>query len=199
MEISAWNERYRTGDRSQEDLESSPNPLLAETVEKLLPGKALDLACGTGRNSVWLAERGWRVTAVDGAAAAIELVHKRAALSGVTVETLVADLERHDFHIAPDSWNLILMCFYLQTSLFEPAKRGVKPGGIVLAIVHITEPGEEPTAHRLRPGELKTYFEDFEILHYREGAPNDPAHKRLSAEIVARRPTQNSVIPTGAP
>jgi tellurite methyltransferase len=188
MEISGWNKRYRTGDRSKEDLERSPNPLLAATVEKLFPGKALDLACGTGRNAIWLAERGWRVTAVDGAEAALELLHKRAAQSNVTVETHVADLEKHELRITPDSWDLIVMCFYLQPSLFGPSKRGVRPGGLVLAIVHITEPEEEPTAHRLRPGELKTYFGDFEILHYREGAPDDPAHKRLSAEIVARRP-----------
>jgi tellurite methyltransferase len=188
MEISGWNERYRTGDRAKEDLEQSPNPLLAEIAAKLLPGKALDLACGTGRNAVWLAEHGWRVTAVDGAEAAIGLLQQRAAQRGVTVETQVADLEKGEFRIDPDAWDLILMCFYLQTSLFEPAKRGVKPSGIVLAIVHIAAPGEEPTEHRVRPAELKTYFEDFEILHYREGAPNDPAHKRLSAEIVARRP-----------
>ena len=81
------------------------------------------------------------------------------------------------------------MCFYLQVSLFEPSKRGLKLGGIVLVIVHITAPGEEPTEHRLCPGELKNHFRDFEILHYREGAPNDPAHKRLRAELVARRPT----------
>jgi SAM-dependent methyltransferase len=189
MEIPGWNERYRTGDRSQEDLAPAPNPLLADTAEKLSPGTALDLACGAGRNSIWLAERGWRVTAVDGAETALDLLHKRAAQHGITIETHIADLEKDEFRIAPDSWDLIVMCFYLQKSLFEPCKRGVKAGGIVFAIVHISEPGEEPTAHRLRPGELKTCFEDFEILHYREGPPDDPAHKRLCAEIVARRPT----------
>ena len=188
MEIAQWNERYRTGDRATEDLEPSPNSLLAETVAKLRPGKALDLACGTGRNAVWLAAHGWKVTAVDGAAAAIDLLHKRAAERRVSVEAHVANLEKNEYRIDPGEWDLICMCFYLQVSLFEPAKRGMKPGGIVLVIVHITAPGEEPTNHRLRPGELNTYFQDFEILHYREGAPNDPAHKRLCAEIVARRP-----------
>jgi SAM-dependent methyltransferase len=188
MEISGWNQRYRTDDRVKEDLDAAPNPLLAQVAVKLQPGKALDLACGTGRNAVWLAGCGWRVTAVDGAEAAIELLQHRASQRGVTVEAQVADLEKHEFPIQPDSWDLILMCFYLQTSLFEQVKRGLKPGGTVLAIVHIAAPGEQPTVHRLRAGELKIHFEDFEILHYREGPPNDPAHKRLSAEIVARRP-----------
>ena len=188
MEISKWNERYISGDRANEDLEPSPNSLLALTASNLPAGKALDLACGTGRNAVWLAEHGWQVTAVDGATAAIELLHQRAAKRGVSVHTQLADLEKNEFRIEPGSWDLIAMCFYLQTSLFDPAKLGVKPGGIVLAIVHITASDEELTEHRLRPGELKTYFRDFEVLHYREGAPNDPAHKRLCAEIVARRP-----------
>ena len=189
MEISAWNERYLTGDRAVEDLEPSPNPLLAEIAAGLPPGQALDLACGSGRNAVWLAEHGWKVTAVDGAAAALDLLHKRAAARAVSVETHVANLENNEFRIEPSSWDLIVMCFYLQVSLFEPSKKGLKPGGILLVIVHIAAPGEEPTDHRLRPGALKNYFRDFEILHDREGAPNDPAHKRLCAELVARRPT----------
>ena len=188
MEIGQWDDRYRSGDRAKEDLETSPNPLLAATAAKLVPGKALDLACGTGRNAVWLAERGWQVTAVDASPAAIELLQKRANRSNVSVETHVADLEKREFCIEPDSWGLVAMCFYLQTSLFEPVKRGVKPGGMVIAIVHITPRNEEITEHQLALGELKNYFRGWEIQHYFEGPPNDPAHKRLSAEIAARRP-----------
>jgi hypothetical protein len=80
------------------------------------------------------------------------------------------------------------MCFYLQPDLIEASKLGVVVGGVVLAIVHITEPGEEPTKHRLRPGELAGFFEGWEILHSHEGQPGDPKHRRLSAEIVARKP-----------
>jgi hypothetical protein len=80
------------------------------------------------------------------------------------------------------------MCYYLQRDLFEPAKRGVVPGGIVIAIVHIPEPGDpHMTPFRLAPGELAGYFKDFEILHQYEGPSHDPAHKRWVAEIVARR------------
>ena len=132
MEIRAWDERYRSGDRASEDLEAAPNPLLIETAAKLRPGKALDLACGAGRNAIWLAERGWRVTAVDGAASAIEILRRRAAERGATIETQIADLEKGEYRIEPGSWDLIAMSFYLQTSLFEPAKRGVRPGGVVL-------------------------------------------------------------------
>ena len=188
MEIQSWDERYRSGERRAEDLDARPTPRLVESAEKLTPGSALDLACGSGRNALWLAEHRWNVTAVDGSPVAIEILRNRASDRGVTLNAKVADLEKSEYRIEPASWNLIAICYYLQRDLFEPAKLGVAPEGILISIVHITESGEEPTAHRLRPGELESYFQGWEILHYREGRPNDPAHERSVAEIVARKP-----------
>jgi tellurite methyltransferase len=185
MEIQGWDERYRSGARRAEDLDAVPAPLLVEFAKEMVRGKALDLACGTGRNALWLAKQGWSVTAVDGSRAAIEILRSRASELSLSVNARVADLEKFEYRIEPSHWNLIAMCYYLQRDLFEPAKQGVAPGGILIAIVHITEPGEEPTAHRLRPGELETYFQGWKILHYREGNPLDPAHQRPVAEIVA--------------
>lgn len=186
MDIRGWDERYR----SDEDFEAAPTPLLVETAKRLPPGKALDLACGTGRNALWLAQNGWSVAAVDGSRAAIEILRKRASDRGLSLDTQVADLERGQFRIEPATWNLIAMCYYLQRDLFEPAKMGLAPGGVLVAIVHITEPGEEPTFKRLRAGELADYFPGWEILHHYEGKPKDPAHRRSVAEIVARRPPE---------
>jgi len=189
MEIQGWDERYRSRLRAAEDLDATPTPLLVEAAKSLAPGKALDLACGTGRNALWLAEQGWSVIAVDGSPAAIEIMRSRASERGVTMNIRIADLERSEYQIEPSVWNLVAICYYLQRDLFEPAKQGVVPGGILVSIVHITEPGEEPTAHRLRAGELENYFQGWEILHSREGSPNDTAHQRSVAEIVARRPS----------
>lgn len=187
MELSGWDERYRTGHRA-EDRETEATPLVTETAAKLRPGAALDLACGAGRNALWLAEHGWNVTAVDGAPSAVEIVRRRARERGLSVDVRVADLERQGYRIERAAWDLILMCYYLQRDLFAPAKQGLAPGGVLLAIVHVTESGEEPTAHRLRPGELREYFRGWEIMHDREGRPRDRAHQRPVAEIVARRP-----------
>ena len=187
MDIRNWNDRYRVGERLAEDFSLAPTPLVERTAISLKPGTALDLACGTGRNALWLAEHGWSVTAVDGASAAIDELGRRATERGVAVETKTADLEA-EYAIEPRAWDLILICYYLQRDLFERAKEGVKPGGILLTIVHITDAGEEPTAHRLRPGELEEYFAGWEILHRYEGPPADVAHRRSVAEIVARRP-----------
>jgi len=188
VEINQWDERYRLRERAEDDLDAAPTPLVVAAAGNLKPGKALDLACGAGRNALWLAEHGWDVTAVDGAATAIEILRNRALERGLKINAAVTDLEEGDFVIEPSRWDLIAMCYYLQRNLFEPAKQGVVPGGVVISIVHITEPGEEPTAHRLRPGELEKYFAGWEILRCYEGKPKDSAHHRAVAEIVARRP-----------
>lgn len=189
MDLTGWNERYRSAARPKEDLETAPTPLLVETAQRLTPGRALDLACGAGRNALWLAQHGWQVTAVDGASAAIELLRERATAQGLPVRAEIADLEAGAFTIEESAWDLIAICYYLQRDLFAPAKLGVAPNGVLLAIVHTTEGGEEPTATRLRPGELAQYFTDWELLHQYEGKPNDAAHRRSVAELVARRPS----------
>lgn len=194
MEIREWNRRYRLREHETSDFDSPPTPLLVETAKQVPPGKALDLASGTGRNALWLAEQGWDVTAVDGASEAIDTLRERSAKRFLKIETVLADLEKTadvenpEFKMEPSRWDLIAMCYYLQRDLFEPAKQGVKPGGILISIIHITEPGEEPTGHRLKPGELEQYFAGWEILHRHEGMANDAPHRRPVAEIVARRP-----------
>ena len=190
MEIRGWEERYRSRERPAEDFATAPVPLVAETAKHLPPGRALDLACGVGRNALWLAKQGWTVTAVDGAPTAITILRRRASLGGLAVDARVADLERGEYQIEPSAWDLICISYYLQRDLFASAKRGLAPGGVLIAIVHIAAPGEQPTNHRLGPGELAGYFRGWEILHHYEGLPNDPAHQRPVAEIVARKPSE---------
>jgi tellurite methyltransferase len=174
-----WDERHRAA-AAHDD--ATPLPLVIETASEMKPGRALDLACGAGRNALWLAEHGWNVTAVDGSPAAIELVRKRASALGVTVNAQVEDLEKGEYVIEPAHWDLILMCYYLQRDLFEPAKRGVVPGGVLAAIVLLGE-----GRFSLKAGELRGYFSGWEILHDREGNPGDSPQHWAVAEIVARR------------
>jgi SAM-dependent methyltransferase len=188
VDIHGWDERYRSGIRASEDLDAAATPLLIETARNLPHGKALDLACRAGRNTLWLAENGWNVTAVDGSGAAIELLRRRASEQSLQLDAQVADLSRGEYRIEHSAWDLIAICYYLQRDLIEPAKLGVAPGGVLIAIVHITEPGEEPSFKRAAPGELESYFQGWQILHRYEGKPTDTAHRHAVAEIVAQRP-----------
>jgi 2-polyprenyl-3-methyl-5-hydroxy-6-metoxy-1,4-benzoquinol methylase len=85
MDIRGWDQRYRSKERSSEDFDAPATPLIIETAKQLKPGKALDLACGTGRNALWLAKHGWSVTAVDASSAAIETLGGRASHFGLNV------------------------------------------------------------------------------------------------------------------
>src|SRR5213595_2248304 len=98
-----WDERYRHG----EHFTREPTPLLQIAIQDLKPGRALDLACGVGRHAIFLAQHGWKVTAVDSSRVAIEILQQRAGEAGVTVDALVADLERGEFKIEPDAYDLI--------------------------------------------------------------------------------------------
>jgi tellurite methyltransferase len=151
---------------------------------ELRPGKALDLACGSGRHAVWLAEREWRVTAVDISASAIATLKERAA----AIDARVADLEKGEYPIEPSVWDLVLIIRYLQRDLFAPAKLGVKSGGVLIASVLLENPAQPEARFRAKPGELRRYFEDWEILHFAEG---ESGQHRV-AEIAARRPVTGS-------
>jgi SAM-dependent methyltransferase len=148
------------------------------------PGRALDLACGSGRHAIWLAEHGWNVTGVDVSSDAIATLKE----SAPAVDARVADLEQGEYLIQPSAWDLVVIMRYLQRDLFEPAKRGVTPGGVLIASVLLENPAEPKGRFRAKPRELRRYFEDWEILHYGEG---DSGHHRI-AEIAARRSLTDS-------
>jgi len=185
MDLAGWDERYR----AEADLKTArlpaATPLLVDGAASLPPGRALDLACGTGRNALWLAERGWIVTAVDGSPVAIDILRDRARRLGVAVDARLSDFEKAEFAIEPACWNLIAMCYYLERALFGPSKVGLVPGGLFVAIALLIEPGHTNSPFRLERGELRHHFEDWEILHYREGRDQ---WRHAVAEIVVRKP-----------
>jgi SAM-dependent methyltransferase len=131
-----WNARY-----AQKELvwSAEPNRLFAAEVAALAPGRALDLACGEGRNAVWLAEQGWRVTGVDFSDVALAKAAELAAARGVEVEWVVADVLEH----APERRGFDLVAvLYLQLPRDElrhavrSAVDAVAPGGTLVVLAH---------------------------------------------------------------
>jgi SAM-dependent methyltransferase len=90
----------------------------------LQPGRALDLACGSGRHSRWLTSLGWEVTSVD--------------LVPTWDGVVQANLEQGEFVIEPDAWDLIVCWLYWQADLLPSIARGVRPGGLVALAGKIT-------------------------------------------------------------
>ena len=133
-----WNARY-----AQKELvwSAEPNRLFAAEVGGLRPGRALDLACGEGRNAVWLADRGWRVTGVDFSDVALAKAAELAASRGVDVEWVVADILDHEPE--PRAFDLAAL-LYLQLPrddllrAVRSAARAVAPGGTLVVLGHDT-------------------------------------------------------------
>lgn len=185
--MADWNERYSRG----EHILTEPMPLLVRVASRLKPGRALDLACGMGRHAIFLAERGWQVTAVDASRVGIELAKASARERSVEVDWRVIDLEGGCFEIEAEAYDLIGVFYYLQRDLFPQIRAGVLWGGIVIAAIHMVDesPGTKPMnpAFLLEPGELRAEFRGWEILHDYEGTPTEGGHQRRTAEIVARK------------
>jgi tellurite methyltransferase len=195
--MADWDERYGRGDYATLE----PSPLLARAAELCgrNDGRALDVACGAGRHALALAGRGFRVTAVDASRVGVGLLRGRARERGLEVDARVADLERGEFEIEPEAFDLVCDFYYLQRDLFPALRRGVRPGGLFVAAIHLAD--EDPRARPmnpdflLEPGELRAEFDGWDILHYHETSGHDTdagQHTRRSAEIIARKAVINS-------
>jgi SAM-dependent methyltransferase len=116
-----------------------PNRFLVAEVDGLEPGRALDLACGSGRNAVWLAEQGWQVVGVDYSDVALAKARELAEARGVEVEWLEADLR--EWEPPARSFDLVVV-LYLQLAAEERAPimaraaEAVAPGGTLLVVGH---------------------------------------------------------------
>ena len=186
--MTDWNERYSRG----EQVTSEPNSLLKRAVRTRPPGRALDIACGAGRHAIYLASKGWDVTAVDSSRVGMDLLNERARARGVTIKTHVADLERDEFKIEKESYDLISVFYYLQRDLFPKLSQGLRVGGILVAAIHMVDEsaGVKPMNpnYLLQPGELQGFFRSWTIEHYHETTDHDAdasEHRRRSAEIIA--------------
>jgi len=133
-----WNARYAAAELLWT---AEPNRRFASEVEDLEPGRALDLACGEGRNAVWLAERGWRTTGVDFSDVALAKAERLAASRGVEVEWVLADVLEHE----PERGAFELVAvLYLQlpheqlAEVLHTSIGALAPGGALVVLGHDT-------------------------------------------------------------
>jgi SAM-dependent methyltransferase len=136
MEREDWNRKHTA---SGGLYGAEPNRFLVAEVSELQPGRALDLACGAGRNAVWLAELGWRVTGVDYSDVALEQAHALAEARGVKLSLVQADVLEYE---PPTGAFDLVAVLYLQLPAGERrlvlsrAATAVAPGGTMLVVGH---------------------------------------------------------------
>jgi SAM-dependent methyltransferase len=122
-----WNEIFR----NSIGFNHEPNRLLVETVKGATPGTALDVAMGQGRNALYLAAHGWKVTGVDYSDEGLRLANKAAAKTKLELQTENADLTKYDFGIA--KWDLVTLIYAgADVAWIDKIKRAIKPGGLFI-------------------------------------------------------------------
>ena len=139
MDSQQWDARYSG---AEYEWSMHPNQFVAAELDGLPPGRALDLAAGEGRNSVWLAERGWLVTAVDFSRVGLEKGRKLSAARGIRdgqVDWVVADLG--EYTPARSSFELVLIAYLqveagLRDRVLAGAAAALVPGGTLLVVGH---------------------------------------------------------------
>ncbi|HKW36006.1 MAG TPA: class I SAM-dependent methyltransferase [Candidatus Acidoferrum sp.] len=201
---SDWDAKH--GLAANEAAAEVPAGILTELWPLLPVGPALDLACGRGRNALFLAEHRRHVTAVDWSGAALDVVEERTKAMKIAVrriqrideakrvtragiDLLQADLEA--VALPASRYSVILCVRYLQRSLFPQICCALRPGGMLLFETYTKaqldfSAGPRDPAHLLNPGELRRAFPELEVVFYRELRAEQGI-----ASLAARKPAGN--------
>ena len=191
-ERERWDRRY--SDWGVAALQRPPAEWLVEN-ESLLAGapgrRALDVACGDGRNAGYLARFGLVVDAVDVSDVAVDALRVAAAAHDVSINPLRVDLTRDA--LPASSYDVVVQFNYLQRDLFPKLSEALTPGGVLIVETMLRIDGDRTAGHidgrfLLEPGELRTVFPGVEIVRYREGVFQRHKGARALASLVARRP-----------
>lgn len=151
----------------------------------------LDLACGSGRNGLFLARRKFSVTFADNNKAALEAVAQTLTQDGLPGECWPVDLERDPDSVLDDrTFAGILVFNYLHRPLMAQLKKAVRPGGVIVYETFTTAQREFGRPSNpdflLHPGELMDMFNDWQVLFSVESTLQNP--RRAVAQIIARKP-----------
>jgi SAM-dependent methyltransferase len=202
-ERSDWVELYYdklytiplSGDPASDGFATDPSAIVVESVKGLAPGTALDAGMGQGRNAVYLARQGWKVTGFDLSAVALEAARANANAAGVRIETLKASYADFDYGTA--RWDVIVLTF-AWAPMDDPAfiarlRTSLRLRGRIVFEHFTDDPGNPrpPAMHALEPGQLRELLSGFALDRYEEvldlgdwGGPDS----RLVRAVAVKRP-----------
>ena len=163
-----WNQRYA------EDSYRKTNPvcLLSDWLPRIPVGKALDVACGAGRNALFLAESGFRVDAIDISAEGLKLAARQADRNGLGINWIEHDLDQP--YAFDTDYNLIVVLWYVDLDLIRQLCDCLAPGGILLCEEHLRSEqeviGPGNPDFRVAPGALREAVSGLELLLFQRQA-----------------------------
>lgn len=173
-----WDEKHKNAKR-----DSKPLTILEKYISYAKKGKALDIACGMGRNALSMRDCGFFVDCVDISEVAINSLKNKENLNPI-----LADLE--DYQILKNSYEVICVSYFLERKLYSPIKEGLKKGGVLFFETFLKDENlkynaKMNPAYLLEKNELLKEFIDFEILYYESKIIE--SNESLVASLVARK------------
>lgn len=183
-----WNQRYAKGAFSER---THPSALLAEWIEKLPRGRALDIASGAGRNCLFLAKNGYQVSGVDVSKVGLERAAASARQENLDITWIEHDLD--DGLGLQGPFDVVVLFRYLNLELIEQLPSLLVPQGVLIVEEHLvtTEDvhGPKNPPFCVEAGQLRDCIQGLEVLHDREGIVVDPdGRKAALARFIGQRP-----------
>ena len=181
-----------------------PTPLVVEAVKDLKPGTALDVCMGEGRNSIFLAGRGWNVTGFDVSDVAVMNARAKAAKAGVKFNAVRSGYQEFDFGVG--KWDLIVMTYAYfpirDAAYINRLVGSMRPGGLLAFQYGVLKPGVDRSGIAAllgipEEGELKQIFRSLDIVRYEEVEEESDwqvshGHRvGRSVRMLAKKPTAN--------
>jgi tellurite methyltransferase len=202
LEREKWDARYSAGAYSDRNhatqlvVEWLPRIALAlsrDVARDTAFSRALDVACGAGRNACFLASQGFATDGVDISEVALLQAAQTAQAQGLAVRWLHWDLEERPLPFADVAYDLIVIVRYVNEALYAPLTQLLVPGGFLVVEQHLQTDadvvGPRSPAFRLTPGALRNCVEGLDVVHEFEGLVDDPDGRPAAlAQIVAQRP-----------
>lgn len=187
-----WDERYAASARVWS---AGPNTEVERIIGNWPPGRALDLGAGEGRHAIWLAQKGWRVTAVDFSSVGLAKGEAEATRRGVAVDWVVADAR--SWHPGEHAaYDLVLVAYlHLSEDVLSRTTGWLAPGGALVVVGHALRNLEDgvggpsdPALLHTREG-LRTAAPGLEVERCEEVVRPTDEGEAIDAVLVARRPT----------
>ena len=178
-----WDAKYGSPERTAA---VEPAEFLKKNLSLLPKGVALDIAAGEGRNAVFLAESGFTVDAVDISPVGLAKAESLAAARGVTVHTIVANLEEFDF--GKSHYDVIVNFSYLDRQLAPKIERALRPGGVLIFETFTVDQMDLPGGPKnpdylIGHEELRQLFRGLDVLHDSKTRTDT----RAVASLIARK------------
>jgi len=187
--MTTWDERFRAGEYPTDP---EPSPVLRRYVDAFPEGRALDVATGTGRNALFLADSGYEVDAIDRSREGLRITRENACERGVAerINSIQTDVPSHAF--PTERYAVVTISYYRAVDRFPDIKEALVDGGYLFVEHHLrsteeTTSGPSTDRYRFAANELLHSCLDLTVLHYEEGSEEVDGGLRANARVVARR------------